>query len=478
MAQVTLTPLRTSVDMAVGETRSVTLSDSSQATVKVIALDETTDQFRSAVREANVTVEINGHTGTLVSGNYRLPVEIGGVQVDCPITRGYIPTSNRDSWGLTDTADVRLRLWPKGSPWIAPGTFVYPAKQRWFASSTQMSNEPVYVDGGEVPSNKNIYYHDGLDIGGSEGMVEIVAATDGLVVSKAGQFLEGHEPKTTPVAPRYDLLYLVDDRGWYYRYSHLKSFETNVLLGERVTMGQKIGDLGKEGGSGGWSHFHFGISARQPSGKWGTEEGYAFYWQSYMQEYSPPIVAVARPHRIAAIGEPVMLDAGLSVSNAGHITSFEWLLSNGEKASGPVCEITYDRPGTYSEILRIIDNRSNTDYDFTVVNVLDPSQPERLPPTIHANYAPTFGVMAGDPVTFKVRVFRSASGGETWDFGDGSPAVRTVSHPGDQHLPDGYAATVHRFRKPGHYIVTVTHTGDNGLKAVDHLDVIVAGNKP
>jgi hypothetical protein len=45
-----------------------------------------------------------------------------------------------DSWGLDKGA--RLRLWPAGSPWTAPGTFAYSTKQRWFAGTTQLANEP------------------------------------------------------------------------------------------------------------------------------------------------------------------------------------------------------------------------------------------------------------------------------------------------------------------------------------------------
>ena len=68
------------------------------------------------------------------------------------------------------------------TPWVARGTFRYPVKQKWFATYTQMANEPTYVDGGERPDVRKIYYHSGLDIGGREGDVEVVAATDGLVV--------------------------------------------------------------------------------------------------------------------------------------------------------------------------------------------------------------------------------------------------------------------------------------------------------
>ena len=192
-----MTSLRRVVDLAVGESVTVELHDGSKATVKLVDLTETRDEFRNAVREANVIVEINNRRATLVSANYNLPVTLGGVQVDCPITGGYLKKSGRDSWGLAK--DVRLRLWPVDSPWIQPGTFMYPARQRWFANDTQMANEPTFVDGGEYPRDA-VYYHNGLDIGGADGYVEIVAATDGLVVSASNQVAEGHED--SPMGPR------------------------------------------------------------------------------------------------------------------------------------------------------------------------------------------------------------------------------------------------------------------------------------
>jgi len=466
-----ISPIRKVVDLKIGDTAHVTLDDGKRATVTLVDLVEIRDEFRDAVREARVTVEVNGESATLVSATYNLPETVGGVRIDCPVTRGYYSNTTRDAWGLSEGADARLRLWPGNSTFIRRGTFTYPARYRWFASNTQMSNEPVFVDGGEVAANKRIYYHDGLDIGGAEGMVDVIAATDGLVVSKGTEVLEGHK-ENTPVAERYDVICLLDDRGWYYRYSHLKSFETNVIVGERVTMGQKLGEIGKEGGSGGWTHLHFGIKAVQPSGKWGTEEGYAFFWQSYLERFKPGIIAVARPHKVVAAGVPVVLDGSKSRSMAGKIVSYEWLFGDGIQR-GETVERTYPKAGFYSEILRVTDDRGNVDYDFASVNVIDRGNPDMALPGIHAVYSPTFGVRAGDPVTFKTRVFNSDRGGETWDFGDGSPPVRTVSHPGDQHLPDGYAVTVHRFEKPGCYIVHVTHTAANGLTAEAHLDVPV-----
>src|SRR5204863_4020440 len=102
----------------------------------------------------------------------------------------------------------------------------------WFASATQMANEPVHVDGGASPLVKNIYYHYGLDLGGAEELVEVIAATDGLVVSAGKVILPGYED--TPAKPRYDVVYLLDERGWFYRYSHLHTIAPAVKPGARV----------------------------------------------------------------------------------------------------------------------------------------------------------------------------------------------------------------------------------------------------
>src|SRR6185436_2972868 len=104
---------------------------------------------------------------------------------------------------------------------------------------TQMANEPTYVDGGDKPERKKIYYHNDLDFGGCEGLVDVVSATDGLVVSVAGKTLPEHAD--SPARPRYDGVYLLDERGWYYRYSHMQSIDPAIQLGAKVKRGQKVG---------------------------------------------------------------------------------------------------------------------------------------------------------------------------------------------------------------------------------------------
>jgi murein DD-endopeptidase MepM/ murein hydrolase activator NlpD len=457
-------------DLNVGESQTIELHDGSQATVKLVDLKEMRDDVRKAVRRAIVTVEVDNETVSLVSSTYHLPVEVAGVQIDCPVTKGYLQRSSKENaWGLIK--DARLRLWPAGSPWIRPGTFVYPVKQRWFASDTQMANVPVFVDGGETPDSKNIYYHYGLDFGGAEGMVDVLAATDGLVLSVGLKRLDGYED--SPVKPRYDVIYVLDDRGWFCRYSHLHTIDSSVKPGRRVKMGQKIGILGKEGGSGGWSHLHFDVTCRQPSGKWGVQNGYAFIWQAYQRQYQPKIIAVARPHHLAWGGDTIELDATRSWSRTG-IEEYEWTFCDGSSATGPKVRHAYSKPGEYNEILKVTDASGNIDYDFAVVQVIDRNRRDELPCAIHAAYYPTFGIEPGDEVTFKVRSFRTTHGSEVWDFGDGSPQV-TVRSDGNVkvHDPRGYAETTHRYEKRGHYIATVKRSSKHGHEAVTHLHIHV-----
>ena len=464
-------PILRAVDLDVNEAQELDLSNGTKVRVKLLRLDETRDVLRDAVRQARVQIELDSQSLVLTSATYHLPVAFAGVQVDCPITKGHVGNSSEgNAWGLLK--DARIRVWPAGSSWIEPGTFVYPLKQRWFASHTQMANEPSFVDGGEDPRNKRIYYHYGLDSGGAEGMAEVVAAAAGRVISSGKEILPGYDD--SPAKPRYDVVYLLDDRGWFYRYSHLQTIDPAMRPGAQIGMGQKVGVLGKEGGSGGWSHLHFDITSRQPSGLWGIQEGYAFLWEAYQRKYAPKILAVARPHHFVFTGEKVILDGTKSWSASGRVTRHEWTFTDGTMANSPTVERTYAQSGEYTEILKITDAGGEVDYDFAVVLVIDKSAPDQLPPTIHPAYSPTMNIRAGDLVTFKVRSFRTTFGNETWDFGDGSEKLLVKSDGNvEQHAKDGYALTQHRFAKPGHYLVRVERTNERGQKGIGHLHVSV-----
>jgi len=472
MARQPLESWPVAVDLKLGEQASVQLCNGKTATVKLLSVKEQRDSLRHAVRGAVVDVEVNGQPVALRCATYHLPVTLGSVQIDCPVIQAY--NEGGDHWGLD--ADARLRLWPAGYPWITPGTMGYPLKQRWFASRTLMANQ---IADGEQIRKKSVYYHWGLDFGGAERMENVFAATDGVVVSVAGEVLEKNAYPPL-VKPRADVVYLRDDRGWFYRYSHLDSIDPAVTLGTKIKLGQKIGVLGKKGTSGGWSHLHFDIVAPQPSGRWGILEPYALMWEAYHDAHPlETLQAVARPHQLVAVGEKVTLDGSKSWSRYGtnHIASYTWIFSDGKTARGATVERRFMKPGTYSEILKVADKSGNTSYDFAEVRVRDPQQPDLDPPIIHAAYWPTFGNKVGDEITFKVRSFYVApdEGEEQWDFGDGSPVVRLRSDGNaQQQAPDGYAVTTHRYRDPGHYLVKVSRTNRRGETAMAHLHVMVA----
>jgi len=467
-------PLVTVVDLDLNEEKSITLSDKTQAVVKLLGLNEVRDPIRQAVRIAEVSLLVNGQPIKVQSGMYNLPKTIGKVQVDCSVTSGLNSNGTPSFWGLEKAA--RIRLWPAGSPVITPGSFIYPAKQRWFATGTWYDNETV--DGGSSILPK-IYYHSGLDIGGTEAMTKVIAATDGLVVSAAGKVLEGHEKANgnSPVAERGDVVYLLDSRGWYYRYSHLHEIAGTIKLGDRIKQGDPIGLLGKKGASGGWSHLHFEIMAKQPSGKWGTQAGYAFLRQAYINQYHPNVLACARPGMLLMQGDTTTLDASRSWEAKGGIDKYEWTFSDGTHAQGARVEHNYPQPGFFHETLKVTDAAGNIDYDFVVIKVVSKEQSDKYPIGLHAAYWPSFGIKPGDPVTFKVRSFGAApedKSNEVWDFGDDSQKV-SVHSDGNQNklAEDGYAITQHRYEKAGHYVVTVKRKFSNGQTANYHLQVRV-----
>lgn len=458
------------IDLDLGETQRVVLSDGATAAVKLLRVDERRESVTQMLARATVTVEINGQRAELVSGNYRLPVVVGGVQVDAPVVRAYMKDTNVDWWALRKEA--RLRLWPVKSPWIEPGTFLYPARQRWFASMTWFSNEPVSRR--PKPGSK-VYYHAGMDLGGSEGLTEVVAATDGVVLYR-GTAAATPGPIHPAAEPRYDVIYLQDNRGWVYRYSHLMVFDPAPQPGGRVKQGQRLGYIGKEGSSGGWTHLHFHVKSLQPSGEWGMEDSYAFLWQAYREQYDPPVLAVARPHQTVLVGETVMLDASRSWAKK-EIRTFEWTLMDGTSATGPSVQRTYDRPGVYSEIVKVSDAAGNVDYDFASVRVLAGTAPDGTAPLVrvHATYYPTLGIKPGDPIIFRSRGFETPAGADIFDFGDGTPKVPVPSNVDPaQHAANGYGMVAHHYQKPGHYLVRVERRDqEKGWGAVQHLHVVV-----
>ena len=159
---------------------------------------------------------------------------------------------------------------------------------------------------------------------------------------------------------------------------------------------------------------------------------------------------------------------------AGQFGRYDWTFADGSTAKGRRVQRCYDRPGTYSEILKVTDSEGQIDYDFAPVLVFNRDTPRLLPPTIHAAYWPTQDLKVGQQITFAVRSYLigATEGHEQWDFGDGTPPVEVQSDGNAVKLAkDGYALTTHRYTQPGHYLVRVQRTNDRGETAIGHLHV-------
>ena len=461
-------------ELNVGESAEVDLVNGEKVIVALLGVDIERDSVRGAVRSAKVTVDVDGEVITIGSGNYNLPVTVGKVMIDCPVIKEYTLSSYYRRDGILPK-DARLRLWPRNSPFIQPGTFGYPLRQVWFAGRMQSQNELAGLGWAEnIQFVENHGYHATHDFGGAEGMDVIIAATDGYVVSSKNEVLEGYEDLPGDVRP--DVIWIVDGRGWYYRYSHLDSIEPEITPGSRVKIGQKLGYMGKQGGSGGWVHLHFGVHHKNPETfLWEVEDAYPYLWEAYVREHNPPLKAVARPRRLLWTNQETLLDGRKSISLAGEIISWEWVFHDGTSAKGAVQKRSYSKAGEYSEVLKITDDKGNVDYDIVYLQVFDRDDPGKQVPTIHPVFHPTLNIKPGDPVTFLVRTFGSTTGNEVWDFGDGSARVPVNSGVVERHTQnDGeYARTVHSFSKPGHYIVRVERVNEHGFSAIGHLHVVV-----
>ncbi|MCP4312407.1 MAG: PKD domain-containing protein, partial [Bacteroidetes bacterium] len=165
-----------------------------------------------------------------------------------------------------------------------------------------------------------------------------------------------------------------------------------------------------------------------------------------------------------------------SIGIENPLISYEWYFGDGSKADGAIQNKTYERAGTYSEVLKITDSKGNIDYDFATVLVYDREHPEETKlGLIHLAYHPTLGLKAGDDITFLARTFHTAPVKTIWDFGDGTAPVEitTGGITKKNHSSGSYEKITHVYSKPGHYVVTVKSAGDQGLNSVNHLYVLI-----
>ncbi len=466
------TGYRKNLDLNIGESADITLYDGTTAHITLLDVKYRKDPVRLAVREAKLKVSVDGEEKWLVAGNYNLPVHFARVKIDCPITREYLKNGNFPDGMWKLSGEVRLRIWPVNKRVCPPGFFAFPLNEKLFTGNTNFGLEPVEIDHDALKPNPNdpIYYHWGADMTGVKAVTEVLAAGDGVVIA-VGENYDHNDPffaDPNNPQPRFERVFVRMKNDWVYRYSHLHSF--NVTLGQTVKGGDVIGLLGNRWSD--YAHSHFEMWSLNEQDKYILELAYPYLIESYIDAHHPKIIAVARPHRYIAVGDSTELDGSKSFSLEGNIIRYEWTFHDGTTATGAKVKKKYDRPGYYSEMLKVYDDHGNVEYDFQQVMVVYAHQPNMRYGYTNVAYYPTFNIEPGQELIFKGRYFNIMEGEDHWDFGDGSPEVITHSDPDGYHST-GYAELHHTYTERGHYVVTFSRTTDDGTPSTTQLSIFV-----
>ena len=176
-----------------------------------------------------------------------------------------------------------------------------------------------------------------MDMAGYEGGQDVISATEGDVI----YFWPSREDLCSVVVE--------DKSGFTWEYAHLSSILPGIVLGAHVKRGQKIGVLGKTGPSGNFAHLHLGSFLTRADMESGKENKrlnlYPWLVTAYQSARPKTVYAIARPHQLALTGEKVTLDASNSMASGTELTSFKWVLPNGQITRRPKVEVTFTSPG-------------------------------------------------------------------------------------------------------------------------------------
>lgn len=437
------------VCLDINEEHHFKLKDGSLKSIRLISVEEHRDSVIGKVREAQVDVEVDDKLLYLTCGPYVMPTETDRIRIQADTTSGWTSMPKR----------VQLSIWDTTDPIVRPNSFGFPIRDYLlFSHGTQSYNEVVHlgwVDG--CPGGVKVYHNYGIDFAGYEGRDEIISCTGGEVIR---------------VSAETGYLYVVirDDDGLFWEYGHFVSIPSNIREGVRVDKGRKIGMLGKTGPSGNFAHLHLGNYLSQADLDAGMSNRrlnlYPWLVATYEQQCHRKLYAVARPHLTVSTGERVLFDGSNSISFGGRITSYKWILPDGEIVNGVAAEKTFDKPGVYIATLRIADDAGREDVDFYKVKVFTQGAPEDRIPTIFMTHTPSYNVLTDEPVLF--RFWLQGVRGEPIrvDFGDGTVISDYVS----------YSEISHKFSSPGIHIVTVGSVID-GKSITQKQRVLVAEKK-
>lgn len=414
-----------------GEAYQFALDGGSTRTIRLVSVTERRDSVVRLIRRADVRVEIDGQPLDLVCGPYVMPTETAGLRLQADTMSGWTEMPKR----------VQFSIWDSRDPIVDTSRFRFPIRNfRLLSHGMQAFNEPVHLglrDGD--PTGLKSYHNYAVDMAGFDGGEEIVNATEGDVV------------RFWPSGENVCSVTIRDASGFLWGYVHLSSFAPEVVLGAHVTLGQKLGVLGKTGPSGNFSHLHFGSyipngDVEKDSPKHNERLNlYPWLVTAYQAERPKEPLAVARPHGVVLTGEKQLFDGSNSLAIDGRkIVAWRWVFHDGQTVNQAKAEKAFDQPGAYVATLWVKDDRGAEDVDFCQVKVFSRQNPENAMPHIFMTHAPTEDIHPGQPVRFKFWFQGSGGGAMTVNFDDGSRITNYRS----------LTELVHSFNTAGIHVVT------------------------
>ena len=456
-----------SIDLDVGETASLKIMGRT-ASLRLISLSRYTepDRFIAAntsrviQAKALLVVEVDGHALRLWQRPYQMPVVHCGLHLAIEGVRAE-PDPDGTVAELMPLPQlhkaVRLSVLDQAAPW-GPPDVVFPLRGfRWGASSYQNTW------GALVPYNA-LYYHRGEDFGAIPDQLEVLALFSGRII---------RTPLAHGRATASNRLAIARPDGMVVVYGHMnyESLNPALVLGAEVAAGEWLGRTGET-----WNgarcqhqdpHLHIALHHADPppvgDGQFRLAmNSLPMLVEAYFRDYPDTLLACAGGYRYGLPGDTLELDAACSLSRPGHeIVSWEWLLHDGTRQSGPSISVLYATPGLYTEELRIRSADGAEDRAYAQVRIYDPAASIGDTGFGWFYHHPIRGLVPGREILFWNRLDPRSAAPVWVDFGDGTPPRPATSE------------FTHAYARPGLYTARLTSRGPRDESLTVAMRVVI-----
>lgn len=437
------------VHLDIGESQQITIAGKIHQ-IKVHKLEYTKEPNNKVpanigsetLKEARVTLSVDGDTITLLQRAYQMPVEFNGLRLYVENTREWVEKASKFQAITSFPKTVKVAIGETGKPW-GPEQMHFPiVGYRWRSA---MYNNTW----GSLVPGKGVYYHHGEDYGVVYDTLDVQAILDGEVATSPLPNGDGES----------NGLIITHGTDFSYRLSHMNigTIKPELTKGMAVKEQQLLAKtgrtfLGKEKMGNPHLHVNFEYKGEAIS-------TYPYLVEAYFRDYPDNVLAIAGGYNYVMVGDEVELDATRSLARDGyHIKAYSWTLPDGEIIHTPKAKVRMDKPGTYALTLDVVTDKGDQDRDFLQVCVYD-EQKQNNDYLGYFYHLPVRGTKAGDRVTIW-RAYYGKTPIEI-DFGDGSKRVKAG------------LKTPHIYKKPGIYTVTVTNQNSSERPTTEKMKIVV-----